>query len=82
MNNATVLKVEEIADALRDAQQKMFDAIELLQGAQRLARNADVPSWIEGQLRVYTIPIIQRFATSDDPHQPGNIPKLIDGLCE
>jgi hypothetical protein len=70
---------EEVADAMAEAGEKLREAMELLQGAERQAREAGLPHWLSGQLDRYTIGAIRNLITEDvddQRYQSGNLPKM------
>jgi hypothetical protein len=71
---------DEIDDLLESAQDKLNDALELLERAARKSEDAGLT--VHGQLRAYTIPWIETWKEDRDGYQPGAIDRLRRELNE
>lgn len=66
--------IAEIEQHLEEAYESLYNAVEALRAAQRIAMLADFGNPIAGQLRAYTIPHLQRWM--EDSNQPGSLPSI------
>lgn len=62
-------------DEIAEAREQLQEALQTLRRAEGLAREANLPAHIAGQLDQYTIRTIERFVACNDGdrHQPGNL---------